>query len=269
VRGQLVSYSADAIVDEVKRLTAAGYHEAVLTAVHIGRYENDGLNLAGLVDRILQETPLARLRFSSLEPNELDARLLELVTTHPRVCRHLHLPLQSGSNRILQLMRRPYTREDYLAVVERIKQANADVTIGCDLIVGFPGETDAEFRQSLALLDSGFVDYSHVFSYSDRPGTAATALPGKVRIEEIKERNRRAREISERNRARQMTSQTGKVLGVISEKTPGHDGIHRGVSDNYLKVHLACGTGGGKEIIRFRVTSLVAHHLEGDIITND
>jgi len=176
VRGGLVSYDADDIIREIRELTSQGFHEAVLTAVHIGKYRHGDIDLYGLVERILDETELPRLRLSSLEPNELDDRLLGVVADNPRVCRHLHLPLQAGSDRILKLMRRPYRRDDYLSLVRKIKTANPDLTIGCDLIVGFPGETENDFADSLDILDSGYVDYGHIFSYSDRPGTASRRL---------------------------------------------------------------------------------------------
>ncbi len=268
VRGRLVSNPADDIVDEVRRLVDDGYHEVVLTAVHIGKYHYKDLNLAGLVGKIMDETDLARLRLSSLEPNELDQALLDLVVNSPRVCRHLHLPLQSGSDRILKLMRRPYGRDDYLELIGKIKKLNPNITIGCDLIVGFPGESDKDFRQSLDMLESGHVDYAHVFSYSDRPGTAASELPDKIKPGIIKERNRIAREIGENNRHRQMASQTGQVLGVISEHVShGRDG-YNAISDNYLRVRLPRRIGGGRHIIRVHIDKLVGDRLEGEADTD-
>ncbi len=266
VRGKLVSILPDDVISEIKSLIDDGYHEVVLTAVHIGKYKYDGLNLSGLVNKILDETNLSRLRLSSLEPNELDRQLMEFVINNPRVCRHLHLPLQSGSDRILKLMKRPYNRGEYLGIIKKIKQTDPDVTIGCDLIVGFPGETDDDFTKSLEILGSGYIDYGHIFSYSDRPGTVASELPGKINSTIIKERNQIARELAERNRLRQMKSQIGKSMGVISERGwNSHDGYHA-VSDNYLKVHLPASAGGSREIVDFRPTALVGDRLEGDVI---
>ncbi len=266
VRGGLVSYDADDIIGEIRGLTAEGFHEVVLTAVHIGRYRHRDLNLYGLVERILDETDLPRLRLSSLEPNELDDRLMRQVADNPRVCRHLHLPLQSGSDRILKLMRRPYRRDDYLTLVRRIKSANPDITIGCDLIVGFPGENEDDFGASLDILDSGFVDYGHIFSYSDRPGTASSEFPDKIDPAEIKDRNRRAREICDQRRHIHMKSQIGKEMGVISERTPNRGGGFNAVSDNYLKVRLPLASGGGKAIVMFRPAKLRGDHLEGEVV---
>jgi threonylcarbamoyladenosine tRNA methylthiotransferase MtaB len=265
VRGPLTSRPADDVLDEIRRLINDGYHEIVLTAVHIGKYKHDGLSLAGLVDRILSETDLSRLRLSSLEPNELDNRLIDYVANHPRVCRHLHLPLQSGSDRILKLMRRPYTRDDYLRLIERIKTTNADITLGCDLIVGFPGETNDDFNQSVGILDSGFNDYAHVFSYSDRPGTASYDMPDKIHSTVIKERNRIARKLGERNRLRQMESQIGKVLPVISEHVPHGDNGYHAVSDNYLKVRLPRKVGGDRRIVGVQPEIIIDGCLIGEV----
>jgi len=266
VRGRQVWFAPEAILDEVRRLVDDGYHEVVLTAVHVGKYAHDGIDLARLIERILSDTFLSRLRLSSVESNELDERLIDYVAHHPRVCRHLHLPLQSGSNRILKMMRRPYTREKYLNLVATVKGANADITIGCDLIVGFPGETDDDFAQSLDALRAGGIDYGHIFSYSDRPGTAASAFPDKVGAAIIKERNRQAREICRNHRIRQMERQIGKVLGVISEHTPNRHGGYNGISDNYLKVHLPPSSGGKRDVIHFKPALVVGDHLEGEVV---
>jgi threonylcarbamoyladenosine tRNA methylthiotransferase MtaB len=265
VRGNLISFRSNDIIDEIKRLVDLEFHEVVLTAVHIGRYLDDGLNLAGLVEMILDKTGLSRVRLSSLEPNELDDRLLDFVANHPRVCRHLHLPLQSGSNRILKLMNRPYTRESYLEVIERAKSANQDITIGCDLIIGFPGENDEDFLESIEMFEPGWIDYSHVFSYSDRPGTPASVIPNKVHSKLIKQRNQQAREVGERNRSRQMQSQIGKTVGVISERHHDKYGVFWGVSDNYMRVKLPPSIDGVKEIINFKPIRLVDSHLEGEV----
>lgn len=266
VRGPLMSLPAQGIIDEIRGLVDEGYHEVVLTAVHIGKYRRDDLDLGGLVTRIVDETDLPRLRLSSLEPNELTNRLLEYVVGNERVCRHLHLPLQSGSDRILELMRRPYRQADFLAIIERIKAANPFITIGCDLIVGFPGETEDDFTASLAVLESGHVDYGHIFSYSDRSGTSASLMPEKIPPDVIKERNRLAREICEANRRRKMEAQVGHAVGVIPEAGPDREGYFNAVSDNYLKVRLPQSTGGAKTIIRFLPTLYNEGRLEGVVV---
>lgn len=272
VRGKnLISFPADQIMDEIRHLIEKGYYEVVLTAVHIGRYSHQGFNLAGLIERILKETDISRLRLSSLEPNELTEPILSMMSTNPRLCRHLHLPLQSGSGRILQLMRRPYQREDYLSVVRRVKQANPDITVGCDLIVGFPGETEDDFCASLDILTSGCIDYSHIFSYSDRPGTLASRYLPKVAVPTIRERARRAREAVRAIYEEHLRRQIGKTLGVISQQRSKQGDFFWGVSDNYVKVKLPSAAGGAKNIISFRPSRIAAdrqvgYYLEGNVI---
>jgi threonylcarbamoyladenosine tRNA methylthiotransferase MtaB len=265
VRGRLTSLPVQQIIEDVNRLVGDGYHEVVLTAVHIGGYQYEGVELAGLIHQILDRTPISRLRLSSLEPNELDDPLLDLVAHHWRVCRHLHLPLQSGSDRILRLMKRPYSHNDYLGVLNRVKQANPDITIGCDLIVGFPGENDDDFAASLEILQSGAIDYQHTFSYSDRPGTPASKFPGKVPPQIVKERNRVVRETGRISRRRQMATQVGKVLGTISENKIEKEDYFWGITDNYLKVKIPAVAGGKKEIIPVKISRVTGDHMEGDL----
>ncbi|MCK5126323.1 MAG: tRNA (N(6)-L-threonylcarbamoyladenosine(37)-C(2))-methylthiotransferase MtaB [candidate division Zixibacteria bacterium] len=266
VRGELVSFDSTQIIEEINRLVQDGYHEVVLTAVHIGKYKENKLTLAGLVKLILKKTEIPRLRLSSLEPNELDDELLELVAGNNRVCRHLHLPLQSGSNTILRQMRRPYSREDFLAIIERIKTLNDNITVGCDIIVGFPGESEDDFSDSISVLNSGFIDYGHVFSYSDRPGTPASAMVEKISPATIKERSRIARTLCEANMKRRLEGQIGKAIGVISVGKVRGDGLYRAVSDNYLKVKLPQLTGGTRKIIKFMPEKVAGDCLSGIVL---
>ena len=164
-------------------------------------------------------------------------------------------------------MNRPYRREDYLAVVGRVKQANPDITIGCDLIVGFPGEGEVDFNESLAVLTSGCLDYGHIFAYSDRPGTPAAEYSGKLSPAIIKERSRLAREVCRKARQRHMQSQLGKVLEVISEGRPHAGTIYRGISDNYLRGKAPTGLNGGREIIPLKAIALGSDFLVGEIVT--
>lgn len=266
VRGKQVSLPPDQIIDDIQRRIADGYHEIVLTAVHIGHYAHSGLNLAALVRRILEKTTLTRLRLSSLEPNELNDDLLDLVASNSRVCRHLHLPLQSGSDRILGMMRRPYRREQYLEVVASVKKANPNITIGCDLIIGFPGESDDDFCASLDIINSGLLDYAHLFSYSDRPGTPASTFPDKIPPQTIKRRNNAAREAVRVARLRHLDTQIGRAMAVISEGKRKADGMYWGISDNYLKVKLPAEFGGRRHIVKFLPTASGNGFLTGNVM---
>jgi threonylcarbamoyladenosine tRNA methylthiotransferase MtaB len=269
VRGKFYSLEANDIMDEINALVANGFHEVVLTAVHIGKYNSNGLNLAGLIDKILDETKLARLRLSSLEPNELDGQLIELVAGHPRVCRHLHLPLQSGSDKILESMQRPYRKNDYLRIIEKIKNHNEDITVGCDLIVGFPGETETDFKESLEILDSGYLDYSHVFSYSDRPGTVASRMTGKINVLTIKERNRIARELIHKRKIIHYMSQLDKELCVIPELVARKDGFVNALSDNYIKIKISPDSPRDRKILKVRSNRLAEKGEKNICLTGD
>jgi threonylcarbamoyladenosine tRNA methylthiotransferase MtaB len=263
VRGDLVCRSAPSIIEDIKRLVEHGYREIVLTGVNVGYYEDHGSSpsLASFTDLcrlILAETDLHRLRISSIEPQSVTDDLLELYAeAGGRICRHWHMPLQSGSDRILKLMHRPYTHDRYLIQAERIKKTVAGGIVGADVIVGFPGESDEDFQASCRVADSGLVDYLHVFSYSDRPGTEAALLSGKVAPKLIGERVQQLREISQHRWRLAHENQIGQVLEVISENKIADAGCFRAVGDNYLKVRLPVGFASGRAVVRVRPT--VAH----------
>lgn len=265
VRGPLVNRPAYDIIDEINVLSLNGYSEVVLTGIHIGRYYYDNIkSIAGLIRLILQETGIARIRLSSIEPQEVDEELIEaMIDGGRRVCRHLHIPLQSGSDKILKAMHRPYNTEDYMATVHRARESIGGIVIGADIIVGFPGETDGDFKASINAADTGLIDYLHVFSYSDRPGTDASKLPAKISPELIKKRNAVLREISGRHYTAALKREVGNIAYAISEhRSDKHDRFW-GITDNYLKVMLPENTGGGKEILKLRIIAAAADYVEG------
>jgi threonylcarbamoyladenosine tRNA methylthiotransferase MtaB len=272
VRGNLVNRPAREIIEEINALVANGYQEVVLTGVNIGYYSDRSTdppvkNLAELCRMILSETDLHRLRLSSIEPQSVDHNIIDVyANSNGRICRHFHLPLQSASSRILRLMRRPYDRERYVEKAEQLKHAVPDTIIGADVIVGFPGETEEDFDQTYRLCESGVVDYLHVFSYSDRPGTAACEMPGKISPQTIKERNTLLTRISNDLRFASHRSHVEKTLEVISEHKRTPDGFYWGISDNYLRVKLPAGVGGGKEIVKVKITAAHPDYLEGEVI---
>jgi threonylcarbamoyladenosine tRNA methylthiotransferase MtaB len=153
-------------------------------------------------------------------------------------------------------------------VIEKVKKANPQMTIGCDLIVGFPGEKDDDFELSLDIINSGLIDYAHIFSYSDRPGTPASQLPGKLPPPTIKKRHLMAREAVRQARIRHLDRQIGRVLSVISEGVLKGDGAYRGISDNYLRVKLPPDHGGKRDIINVRATACGSDYIIGDVISH-
>ena len=265
VRGPLRNNSAPNVIRDVQRLVDGGYHEVVLTGVHIGHFKdtvNNVRSLTDLLDLILAETGLARIRISSLEPQMVDERMIDYFAAHTgRLCRHLHLPLQSGSDRILHEMRRPYRREHYLRAIRALKEAVPGIVIGGDVIVGFPGETDGDFERTVEITDSGLMDYLHVFTYSDRSGTRASEMADKCDARVVAERHRRLRKISKHRMCEALRREVGQTIRAISENVDSLTGRYLGVTDNYLKVLLPGGIGGDKSIHEALASSTAEGYL--------
>jgi threonylcarbamoyladenosine tRNA methylthiotransferase MtaB len=220
---------------------AQGAQEIVLTGVHLGSWGQDfpaRLHLADLVRAVLQETDVPRLRLSSLEPWDLDEGFFQLWRDE-RLCRHLHLPLQSGCAATLRRMARKTTPDIFKRLVEAARLIIPDVAITTDLIAGFPGESEAEFAQTLAFVrQMNFAD-GHVFTYSERPGTAAARMPGVVPLEVRKQRNAALRQVLEESASTYQRRFIGRELGVLWESATalGPQGWRMsGLTDNYLRV---------------------------------
>jgi threonylcarbamoyladenosine tRNA methylthiotransferase MtaB len=272
VRGRIKNRPAIEIIDEINSLVEHGYNEVVLTGVHIGHYRNRKTepqmkNLAALCKFIFAETDLYRLRISSIEPQTVRDELIEVYgNSGGRICRHMHLPLQSGSSRILQLMRRPYDQKTYIKRATALKDADPDTIIGADVIVGFPGETEDDFLRTCRVAESGLIDYLHVFSYSDRPDTDASKLPDKVNPKIIKTRNAILTRISNKIREKSHKNQIGKTLDVISQHKREEDGSFYGISGNYIRVKLPSTIEESKEIIKVKITDANLDYVSGDLM---
>jgi threonylcarbamoyladenosine tRNA methylthiotransferase MtaB len=184
VRGRSRSMAPDLVLAEVRSLVERGYKEIILSGIHLGTYGRDLVfptSLLVLIHRLLDDIPeLSRIRLSSIEPLEVTPDIVSLVAEEPRLAYHFHIPLQSGSRRILREMRRPYTPSYYAELVRAIRARIEDAAIGADVMVGFPGETDDEFSETLKLIESSPLTYLHVFPYSSRPGTPAADMPAPV-----------------------------------------------------------------------------------------
>ena len=271
VRGELTCRPAVEIINEINALAENGYNEVVLTGVNIGYYNDSNVeppirNFPELCEKILQNTQLSRIRLSSIEPQTITDDLITLCSEHSkRICRHFHIPLQSGSSRILKLMRRPCDRDHFLEKAARIRREIHNVTIGADIIVGFPGETEEDFAESCSITESGLVDYLHVFSYSDRPGTPAAEMTPKVRPQIIKERSKILAQMSDRMLRDAYQRQVGQTLEAISEHK-GSPGECYGISDNYIKVKLPDSAAGGRHIIKMKITQSHDGFVAGEIL---
>ncbi len=241
VRGRSRSLAPAAVLAEVRRLAAAGYKEIVLSGINLGSYGRDLVPRAefgGLIERIITETPLERLRLSSIEPMDVTRELVELVASTDRIARHFHVPLQSGSDRILRAMHRWYRTAHYARHIELVREMLPDAAIGADVIVGFPGETEDDHRATLAFIAGLPFTYLHVFAFSARPGTQAAQLDDQVPLPVIKRRARELRALSEEKNAAFRASQAGRKLRALTLHRTGDDWTEA-LSGNYLKVRVA------------------------------
>lgn len=244
-RGKSRSRSPGSIFKALGLMEKAGVQEVVLTGIHLGSYGRDltsGLSLCGLLGQILQESSIPRIRLSSIEPQELEEGILRLMAESPRICPHLHVPLQSGSEEVLRLMRRPYKKADYEAKVLAATKSIPNLTLGADLMVGFPGEKEEHFQESLDFLESIPWTYLHVFPFSPRPGTPAWDMGPKVSSQEVKRRAALVRELSRERRFKAMASYVGKSLPILLERPcKGRPGWLEGLSHNYFRVAVEAG----------------------------
>ena len=236
VRGRSRSAPADQVVDQVRGLSRR-YREVVLSGINLGRWGREPgspIRLTGLVRRLLDETGIERLRLSSVEPMDFSDDLLGLMASSPRIARHVHAPLQSGSDRILRRMHRKYRPRHYADRIWKARHLMPDCAVGADVMVGFPGETAADFEDSRRFIESLPFTYLHVFTYSERPGTPAAALPEQVPVAVRKERNRVLRDLAARKNLEFRRAMVGRRLSVVTLNEPGV-----ALSSNYLKVRLA------------------------------
>jgi threonylcarbamoyladenosine tRNA methylthiotransferase MtaB len=254
-RGRSRSMPADDVKLHLDRLSGMGFREVVLTGIHLGAYGKDlepRTSLAELTASVDRKRTMPRLRLSSIEPTEVDTDLIDLMAA-PRtsLCPHWHIPLQSGDNDILKRMGRPYTREIFSQTITDIHRAIPHAAIGADILVGFPGEDDAAFNRTVALVEELPVAYLHVFPFSPRKGTPAAGLKPRVRESIVKQRCRHLRKLSEEKKARFYHDNVGRVVEVLVESVRSSGA--RGLSENYLPV-VVPGTGqAANAIVRARI----------------
>jgi len=236
VRGRSRSASAEQVVQQVRGL-AGRYREIVLSGINLGRWGREpgsSMRLADLLRLLLAETDVERLRLSSVEPMDFSDDLLGLMAASPRIAKHVHAPLQTGSDRILRRMHRKYRPRHYADRVLKARALMPDAAIGADVMVGFPGETDGDFEDSRRFIESLPFTYLHVFTYSERPGTPAAEDANPVPIPVRKERNRILRDLAAAKNLEFRGRMVGKTLSAVTLHEPG-----TALSGNYLKIELA------------------------------
>jgi threonylcarbamoyladenosine tRNA methylthiotransferase MtaB len=252
VRGQSRSLDLDRIIANVNRLVASGYREVVISGINLGRWGRDldirkqngrssTPRFEDLIQAILSETALEKLRISSVEPMDWSDDLIALVAASPRIAKHAHVPLQSGSDAVLRRMHRKYRPWHYRQKIEKIHAAMPTAAIGADVMVGFPGETAAEFAATRKMIEDLPFSYLHVFTYSGRPGTPAREMPNQVPIHTSRERNRVLRDLAAEKKTAFMRSFIGKQIDAITLNVIGDsDGgeFTEALTDNYLKLLL-------------------------------
>ncbi|MEW6334649.1 MAG: tRNA (N(6)-L-threonylcarbamoyladenosine(37)-C(2))-methylthiotransferase MtaB [Thermodesulfobacteriota bacterium] len=258
VRGGSRSLPPEEVEQGIAALAGRDIREVVLSGIHLGAYGRDlvpATDLTGIVTRIAERQPVGRLRLSSIEPREVTAELLALMGSSGILCRHLHIPLQSGDDGILTAMNRDYNAAFYRDLVRKVLAAVPGIAVGIDVMVGFPGETDKAFANTLRLVEELPVAYLHVFPFSRRPGTPAAALPGEVPDAEKKRRVERLRTLGAEKRQAFAGTFIGAPLAVLIEgKKDPSTGCLTGFSDNYIPV-LCRGAAEANRIVRFLPTA--------------
>lgn len=235
-RGKSRSMDPDETVLEFMKLLEEDYKEIILTGVNVGDYgKSFSTNLYELLLRLIKIDSEFRIRISSIEPNLLSDEIIELTAESNKMCKHFHIPLQSGSSNILSLMQRRYKADDYKRLIYNIKKKIPDAGIGVDIIVGFPGETNEDFLITHNFLRDLPISYLHVFTYSERPNTKAIEMDLNVDIHERRERNNILRILSDKKRNEFYNQMIGKELDVLFEHE-NHNGVMKGFSSNYIRV---------------------------------
>lgn len=269
-RGPCRSVAENEVVAQANALIQKGFREIVLTGVHVGDYgkERQGrTELAGLLRRLLDETPVQRLRLSSLNCEDITDELLDLfVAEPPRLCRHFHIPLQSGQDDVLKAMNRHYTTAEFRATVDKVLSRLGRVGLGSDVIVGFPGETDAQFEQTLRFVESIPFTYLHVFPYSLRPGTVAETMPNHVPAPVKTSRAEQLRAVGKAQKRRFMQGFIGETVPVLLEGSV-QNGRMAGWTSEYVRVSVVHDAALENQIVPVRLEKRMGEVLWGRVVS--
>jgi threonylcarbamoyladenosine tRNA methylthiotransferase MtaB len=272
-RGRSRSVPPRQVLEQLRNLAARGFQEVVLTGVHLGGYGPDldpPVDLCDLLEMLLEQPPLPRLRLSSIDPPEVTPRLLDLLQRSPVLCPHLHIPVQAGADAVLRRMRRKYDARLLHDLGAEIRSRLPDAAIGTDVIAGFPGESDALFEEGVALLEALPLTYFHVFPYSRRSGTTAAKLPQQVAAATIKRRAHHLRTLGERKRAAFARGFVGHTLPVLVEQRPARDDTWLdGYSRNYQRVRFRGAAALANREVMVRITRVDGTRLTGMIAQSD
>ncbi|NLJ84997.1 MAG: tRNA (N(6)-L-threonylcarbamoyladenosine(37)-C(2))-methylthiotransferase MtaB [Firmicutes bacterium] len=258
-RGPSRSRNLDAVVQEARRLAERGFREIVLTGIHLGAYGTDlspPSDLAEAIRTLSDIEGLARIRLGSVDAPEIDDELIETIRTHPKACRHLHIPLQAGDDDVLNSMRRPYALQEYRDVIHRVRSGLPGVAITTDIIVGFPGETDTQFQRALEFVKEMAFSRLHVFRYSPRRGTAAARFPNQIPASVKSERSQQMIQLGKELSLAFHRTYLGKRVEVLWEEAIADlsECVWEGHTSTYVKVqsHRIQGEPGDLEIVEIQ-----------------
>ena len=261
VRGKIRSRKEEQVIDEVRRIASLGFKEIVLTGIHVLAYGKDlgNTNLMQLLKRVHEVEGIERIRMSSIEPIVVTDEFIETLRHLPKVCHHFHLSLQSGSQTVLKRMNRKYTKEEYLESVDKLRALWPDVALTTDIIVGFPGETDEEFEETLAFVKTVGFAQIHVFPYSPREGTPAAKMKNQVAPQIKEHRAKVLGNLEKELRHAYMTRHIGQTLEVLFEQV--QEGIATGHTSNYLRIKVAT-----DQNLENTLQQVVIDSVEGEIL---
>lgn len=263
-RGPARSRKFDDIIDEAKKMVDMGYKEVVLTGVNIGTYQQNGHDFLDVLTKLDNVKGLSRIRISSIEPTTVSKNLIDFIADSDKICRHLHIPVQSGDDRILESMRRKHNAAFFEEIIEYTAKKIPDIGIGTDVMVGYPTEGIDDFKNTKKLLANLPVSYFHVFTYSDRKGTGSYNLKPKVDHHVKKERNRIMIEVGERKKMAFYDSFLGREVDVLFEEC--HNGMWEGFSDNYMRIAVKSDSNLKNELRCVRLTEIKNQKILGEIV---
>jgi threonylcarbamoyladenosine tRNA methylthiotransferase MtaB len=266
VRGASRSPSVAFLVEQAKEIAAHEFKEIVLSGVNVGDfYDNDNHSLIDLLKELDKVTGIERIRISSIEPNLLTNEIIKFASTSSKLCKHFHVPLQSGSDYVLKRMRRRYNTSQYRDIVEHIKEIIPNAGIGADVIVGFPGETNTDFEQSYDFIESLPLTYLHVFTYSEREGTDAASSNERVDPRVRKKRSELLRMLSIKKRYEFNRHHVGRVMRVLIEEEVKNEKMF-GFTSNYIRVEMDASTSRVNEVSDVLVTGVSDNTVIGQVI---
>ncbi len=268
VRGPAVFRPVQEVLEEAARLAGEGAAEITLLGQNANAYREGDVDFPDLLAKVADLPDVKRVRFTTSHPRDTGDKLINVMASHPDVMEHIHLPVQAGSDRVLSRMRRGYTREYYLGLVERLREVMPDVGITTDLIVGFPGETEADFEETLSLMNEVNFDETFSFRYSERPGTAATRFTDQVPEQEKYERLYRLQELQRKITEHKNERQVGRVQEVLVEGPSKTDPAKlTGRSRANRLVHFPDGGEAPGDVVQVLITRALKHSLEGEVKT--